>query len=56
MIEKLAESPDAENEIMRGWRKTMVGDELMDLLEGKLSLSLEGSNLKVRQTEKYTEE
>jgi hypothetical protein len=34
----------------------MVGDELMDLLDGKLSLSLEGSNLKVRRMEEYTEE
>jgi len=56
MIEKLAESPDAENEVKQGWRKPMVGDELIDLLEGKLSLSLEGPNLKVRRTENHTEE
>lgn len=56
MLEKLVESPDSENEVKQGWRKSMVGDELTDLLEGKLSLSLEGPNLEVRRIENNTEE
>ena len=34
-------------ELLRGWRRAIVGEELLDLLEGRISLSLDGSRLKV---------
>jgi ribonuclease D len=34
-------------EILKGWRKDIIGLELIELLEGKLSLRLDGDNLKV---------
>ena len=33
--------------MLRGWRRALVGEELIELLEGKLMLSLEGHELKV---------
>jgi len=33
--------------LLSGWRKELIGDELVSLLEGKLALSLEGDDLKV---------
>ena len=32
---------------LRGWRRSLVGEELLELLEGKLSLRLDGGDLKV---------
>ena len=34
-------------ELLRGWRRTIVGDELLELLDGNISLSLDGSRLVV---------
>lgn len=34
-------------DLLRGWRRALVGEELIELLEGKLMLSLEGHELKV---------
>ncbi len=34
--------------VLKGWRREIVGAELLDLLNGRISLSLEGGNLKVR--------
>lgn len=34
-------------ELLTGWRKAMVGDELMELLDGRLSLSFEDGMVKV---------
>lgn len=36
-------------DLLRGWRRALVGEELIELLEGRLSLSLEGSRLKVER-------
>lgn len=36
-------------DVLRGWRRAMVGDELLELLEGKLSLSLGPEGLVVNR-------
>lgn len=37
-------------ELLKGWRAQIVGNELLELLDGKISLSLEDGNLKVTKT------
>jgi ribonuclease D len=37
--------------ILQGWRRELLGDELLDLLAGRLSLSLAGEGLSVRGTD-----
>lgn len=44
-LEKLALAPDAPNIITSGWRKEMVGDELVALLRGEICLALKNGNL-----------
>lgn len=34
-------------DVMRGWRRAIIGDELLDLLAGKISLRLDGGALEV---------
>ena len=34
-------------DLLRGWRRALVGEELLDLLQGKIALSLEDGELKV---------
>ena len=34
-------------DLLRGWRRALVGEELIELLEGKLVLSLDGHDLRV---------
>lgn len=36
-------------DVLRGWRRQLVGEELVRLVEGKLSLSLDGGGLKVSE-------
>lgn len=36
-------------ELMRGWRRALVGEELLDLLEGRIALSLDGGELVVER-------
>ena len=36
-------------DLLRGWRRSLVGEELVDLVEGRLSLSLNGSRLEVHR-------
>lgn len=36
-------------DVLRGWRRQLVGEELVRLVEGKLSLSLDGGVLKVSE-------
>lgn len=38
-------------DLLRGWRRSLVGEELLDLLDGKIRLSLDGSELKVERQE-----
>lgn len=37
--------------VMRGWRRAIVGDELVDLVEGRIALSLSGDGLVVERRE-----
>uniref|UniRef100_A0A7C9NUI3 Ribonuclease D n=1 Tax=Muribaculaceae bacterium Z82 TaxID=2304548 RepID=A0A7C9NUI3_9BACT len=36
-------------DLLRGWRRSLVGEELVDLVEGRLSLSLNGQRLEVHR-------
>lgn len=36
-------------EVLRGWRRTIVGEELLDLVAGRIELSVSGTSLKVRR-------
>lgn len=36
-------------DVMRGWRRSLIGDELLDLLAGKISLRLDGASLVVER-------
>jgi ribonuclease D len=37
----------ADVRTLRGWRRELVGEELLDLLDGRVSLSIEGQSLRV---------
>lgn len=39
-------------DLLRGWRRQLVGEELLDLLDGKISLSLDGTQLRVKRCNK----
>lgn len=45
-LEYFAENCE-DSRLLQGWRKSMIGDELVSLLEGELSLSLENGSLVV---------
>ncbi|MCD8316340.1 MAG: ribonuclease D, partial [Eggerthellaceae bacterium] len=49
---KLARGYIDEVDIIRGWRGTIVGDELIDLLSGKIALGLDDGHLVVYRTGK----
>jgi ribonuclease D len=36
-----------ETVVMKGWRRAMIGDDLLALLDGKISLALNGLDLKI---------
>jgi ribonuclease D len=38
-------------DLLRGWRRALVGEELLELLDGKLSLSLDGHELRVARAD-----
>jgi len=48
-LEALALHPDDQAPLLRGWRREVVGAELLRLLHGELVLSLQGDRLKVEQ-------
>lgn len=49
-LAKVARGHADEVAVMRGWRRTIVGDELLDLLEGNLTLRLADGELVVETT------
>ena len=53
-LERLAAGDREASPLLEGWRATMVGNELLDLLDGRISLKLEGGSLSVERP--YTEE
>lgn len=46
-IERLAGGDREGSPLLEGWRAAMVGNELVDLLEGRLALALQDGHLKV---------
>lgn len=38
-------------DLLRGWRRALVGEELLELLDGKLFLSVSGFDLEVRRAD-----
>ncbi len=48
-LERLAAGEKEASPLLEGWRKKMVGDELVALLEGRLELRLESGVLVVEQ-------
>jgi ribonuclease D len=44
-LDRLADGETEDVPILSGWRKTMVGDELVELLEGRLALTLEDGRI-----------
>ncbi len=46
---KLARGYRQDVELLRGWRKAIVGDELVELLEGRIKLSLDDGTLIVEK-------
>lgn len=49
-LSKVARGHLDEVAVMRGWRRAIVGDELLELLEGKLALRLADGGLSVEKT------
>lgn len=46
---KIARGHYDDIDILKGWRRELIGDELLDLLEGRLTLSIEDGNVVVAQ-------
>jgi ribonuclease D len=46
-LERLAGGERDGNPLLEGWRRSMVGNELLELLEGRLTLSLADAHLRV---------
>ena len=46
-LEELARYQSPDCALLRGWKRTLVGEELLALLRGELSLSLDGGSLKI---------
>ena len=47
----VARGKRSDVDLLRGWRRVLVGEELLDLLDGKISLRLDGPNLVVERRE-----
>jgi ribonuclease D len=50
-LERLAAGDRDESPLLEGWRATMLGDELLDLLDGRLTLGLIKGQLAVSHSE-----
>jgi len=50
MIEEFVRTPDESAQLMKGWRKMLIGEELLDLINGKIALSIENGKLRVIKT------
>jgi ribonuclease D len=48
-LERLAAGDRDGSPLLEGWRATMLGNELLDLLDGRISLKLEGGSLSVQR-------
>lgn len=48
-LAKVARGYREDVNLLRGWRRSLVGEELLDLLAGKLALRLEGDELRVER-------
>lgn len=46
-LAKVARGHTEDVDLLRGWRRSLVGEELLRLLAGKLTLSLDGGELRV---------
>lgn len=46
-LTKLARGQRKDCALLKGWRRKVVGEELLDLIEGKFLLGLDGPNLKI---------
>ena len=46
-LEELARYASPESALLKGWKRSLVGEELLALLQGRLALSLDGSKLVV---------
>ncbi len=49
-IEAVASGQRESTALLEGWRRTLVGDEVLDLLDGRIALSVEDGLLTVRRT------
>jgi ribonuclease D len=50
-LERLAAGEREGNSLLAGWKAEMVGSELVDLLDGRLQLRLDGGELCVDRRE-----
>jgi len=51
MIEEFVRTPDESAQLLSGWRKMLIGEELLDLIQGKIALSIEKGKLQVTRIE-----
>jgi ribonuclease D len=50
-IERLAGGEREESPLLTGWRRTLVGEELLEMLDGRLSLRIENGRVLVTPTD-----